>query len=327
MHDLQKLEEELKNTNNVQPVEEKPTEEVKEELASEEANNLNAESENQEQETKDNKEESEAAPEESDNEDDEQEEAQQKSARDYKAERLARKKKLEMAESKARELEIKLARLEAERETREKLAQEKQEAKAPEEIPEEGTWEYMEWKINKLEQEQKQAEAMVKATQAEQQWISLDRQWAESNPNYKEASSFLRQNLKDNLKQNFPQASLAEIEYAAKNAEYQLVGNLAKNGIDIASYFIGEAVKSGWSPVSNAKPAVSDKPQTDKKEVAFHKKQSGSLVAAPAGQGSKGIGFRDANRMPLNDLMSLSNDDWQAIANDAAEADRRGLRV
>lgn len=246
----------------------------------------------------------------------------------------SKKKRLEEAEAKNRELELELARMQAKKEAEAEFAKKNEkpmEDADPE--PEPDTWEHSEWtqrqlkrEIAALKEEQEQTRMRIEAANAEQQWHRIDKQWSEKNPNYKNATEYLRNRLRENVKAQFPHFDDAQVEENAKMREYSFVGGLARNKVDIETYLIAEAMKEGWTPSNTqTKPSLQrgDKPSTDKREVAYQKRQSGSVIAAPAGKGSRGITVGDVKRMGRQELLAMTAEDWKEQIEQAYNSDMR----
>lgn len=252
--------------------------------------------------------------------------------------RRAEKKALDLQREEAlRAAQIENARLKGIQEARQAETKKFEEHADPEPDRDIDPEAHSDWRYRQLEKRDAEREEKYKAletktrvSEAENYWISKDREMAAANPVYGESVKYLRDTLRSSLKEAYPAATAQQIEQAAKSAEYGYVAKLATPEL-IESFFVGEAMKMGFNPHAkkeSSKQAVDDKPKTDPKELAFHKKNAGSLVSVSDTGGKGRISSTDLAKMStkedLFDLGNLKDSDWKRIVADQQRKDARG---
>lgn len=230
------------------------------------------------------------------------------------------------------EKELEIARLKGQNEILQQKPKEPEKTVEVDAEPERDTYEHDQWvarqaikKAEILEQKIIELEAKAKFAEAEKEWIEFDKEISESDGHYKNSMDFLRKEHRRILKESFPQASQAQIEQQARLEEYATVAKLAAQGFNPKHYFMGLARDNGFDALSTEKPLQAQKKAPDKQEIAFHKKNAGSVVTAPAGEAYTGVTLRDTGRMSLKDLQQVMADPEQ-FSRLRAEAIRKDMR-
>lgn len=221
------------------------------------------------------------------------------------------------AKKEAQELKERLARLEGYTQAQQKpeapRVEVRQEDIEPDKTIDPDGW--MQWKISKVENEQRIVQDQLRRQQEENVWLQHEREYAKKFSHYDDAKQFLLDTRYKEIKNQFPYATDAQIKAHISQEEREAVRNSIKMNMDPADTIMLYAQKYGYKPREEKKEAsVEQKQGTDFDQIKRNVKKSSSLMGgASRGPSSSELTEEIFLNMPADKILNMPADKLEAF--------------